>query len=296
MKRLYLIALTACLVPGASLAEDWMPVLRTGMEFQGETDLKDLNSGEFNFWLWNLGGDVSGEVADDVRLGFDADYTVIGYDFDDIATGEPWETVHVVRLTPTFEISVTDEWSIVTGPFIEFSGEDDADFGDTISGGGLFGVGYRMSDDLSLGLGLVVRSEIEDDVYVQPWVRASWDATDDLNVSLGTGSRRGGQLRVGYTFLDDFEAAFSGGFRRERFRLDDSGPTRDGVGQEEAIVGSLNLVWNFFENASAEVYVGLTADGEFRLENSRGHKIIDSDYDDAAMGGFRFRYDFGRTN
>jgi hypothetical protein len=107
-------------------------------------------------------------------------------------------------------------------------------------------------------------------------------------------SSRGGELRLGYRFLEDFEVAIGGGFRRERFRLnDDRGPApqpfsrRDGVGEEEASVLNARFIWDFMDPLQLEAYIGSTIDGEFRLENKRGDKIADADYDDAVYGGMR---------
>ena len=101
---------------------------------------------------------------------------------------------------------VTDDIGIVVGPFFEFAGESKADFGDSLSMGGIFGVRYRFNDTLTAGLGIMARSEIEDDAYVQPWVNLDWGATEDVKVSISGGSSRGGQLRAGYTFLEQNKA------------------------------------------------------------------------------------------
>ena len=195
-------------------------------------------------------------------------------------------------------MKLTEVLSLLMGPSLEFSGETSADLGDSLKAGGKVGIGYQFSDDLRITLGVVVSSEIEDDVYIQPLVHFDWSITDDVRLGMHADASRGGDVRLGYTFFEDWTVAVGGGFRRERFRLNDDGPSvfpfdrRDGVGEEEATVLSARLSYAFTDKLTLEGYVGGTLDGEFRLENERGHRILKSDYDDAVYGGFRFELGF----
>lgn len=285
---LSVFALCTALPAGAA---DWDFDVQTGFEFQGDTDLD--HNGEFDFWLWHIGGSASSEVAPDLRMNVDADYRLIGYDFSGLGF-DPWEEVHVFSLRPSFRISISDEISLLVGPIFEFSGETSADFGDSLTGGGLFGVGYRFSPDLHLTLGLIVSSEIEDDVYLQPLVMVNWKITDQLKLLVDADGPRGGLARLAYTPFEDWTVSLGGGFRRERFRLNHDRPTirRDGVGQEEAAVLFGSVAYAFTEKISLEGYVGGTLDGEFKLDNKRGHRIDKEDYDDAVYGGFRLKVGF----
>jgi hypothetical protein len=242
--------------------------------------------------MWSLGGSASSEIADDLRLKIDADYRLISYDFSRLFV-DPWDEVHVFTLTPTFRVSVTEVLSILLGPSVEFSGEGNADFGDSLTLGGLAGIGYQFSEDLHITLGIVASSEIEDDAYVQPLVLVNWEITDGLRFRVDAQSTRGGAASLGYTFLEDWTAGIGVGFRRERFRLDERPSIRrDGVGEEEATEISGSLAYAFTEKIALEGYLGSTLDGEFKLDDRRGNRIAKSDYDDAVYGGLRFRYGF----
>ena len=287
---LWLSILGLCIALPAGAA-DWKIDMRTGFEFQGETDLD--GPGEFDFWLWNIGAQAAGEIAEDLVLSVDTDYRLVGYDFSGLGF-EPWEAVHVFSLTPSFRVKLPEVLSLVIGPTFQFSGETSADFSDSLTAGGLFGVGYQFSDDLHITLGLLASSEIEDDAYVQPLVLVNWGITDDVSLRMQAESSRGGELRLGYTFLDDWKVSIGGGFRRERFRLNDDSPSfrKDGVGQEEATVISGRLAYAFDESMALEGYLGSTLDGEFDLDDKRGNRIVRRDYDNAVYGGFRFTIGF----
>jgi hypothetical protein len=285
---LSILGLSAALPAGAS---DWKFDVRTGLEVQGETDLDTV--GEFDFVLWNLGARAASEVAQDLVVSVDGDYRLIGYDFSGLGF-EPWETIHVLTFTPSLAMQLNPELSLLVGPIFEFSGETDADFDESLTVGGRLAGTYRFSDSLHVTLGVVVSSEIEDDVYVQPLVAVNWGISDDLNLRMLAESTRGGEARLAYNFLEDWTASIGAGFRRERFRLNDDGPAarRDGVGEEEATVISGRLAYAFAERISLEGYIGGTLDGEFDLDNERGNGIADSDYDDAVYGGLRFTIGF----
>ena len=296
----FCIASVAFSAPLAAQASEWDTEIWVGFEFQGETDLKE-GPGEFDFWMLALGARARRGLDERATLVLKGDYRAIGYDFDNMLIGEPWETVHVLRLQPHLRVRLNDDWFLVGGPNFELSGETSADASDSARGGASFGVGYRHGENLEVVLGLIVQSEIEDDTYVAPLINVRWGIADGLRLSLESESSRGGELRLGYSFLDDFEVAIGGGFRRERFRLDDDRiarallpPSRqkDGVGQEEATILSAHFAWAFTDHPKLETYLGSTIDGEFRLEDKRGHKIADRDYDNALFGGLRLRYSF----
>ncbi len=269
----------------------WKILMKTGFEFQGETDLDD--GGEFEFWGVGVATDFSRAMGEKWRISLKGDYRVIGYDFSGLGGLDPWETVHVFRLNPTLTYLLNERWFLLGGPIGEFAGENGADFGDALRGGGLAGVGYRPSDRFSIVLGALVISEIEDDAYVQPLVLVNWGITEGLGLSMVGDTSRGGEVRLGYTFAERFLIAVGAGFRRERFRLDHRPEFReDGVGEETATIVTGTIGYAFSERARLELYGGTTVDGEFRMEDEDGDKIAKSDYDDGGFGGIRLSFAF----
>ena len=119
-----------------------------------------------------------------------------------------------------------------------------------------------------------------------------------MRLNVESSSSRGGDIRLGFTFLDDWTVALGYGFRRERFRLDDDGLNQtqggraEGVGEEEAHVANASLAYAFSTTMGIEFYVGTTIDGEFQLDDEDGRKLAKSDYDDAMYGGARFTFGF----
>lgn len=293
--RALVILIASLLLAGSASAQsnDWRVNGYLGFEAQGETDLDRSALGDFQFWMPNFGIGATKRLSDSLSVSLKSDYRVIGYDFDLAGGVEPWETVHVARFNPTLEIRLAERWSLISGPIFEISAESSADFEDSLRGGGSVAIGYQ-GDDFKVAVGILARSEIEDDVYLLPILVVDWGIVDDLRLNGDFSTSRGGDMRLGYTFLDDWTASIAFGYRRERFRLNDDGPLigEDGVGQEEAAIFKTLLGYRFNDHYRIEAYIGTTIDGDFRWETDTGKKIADSDYDDAVFGGVQFSFGF----
>ena len=231
-------------------------------------------------------------VNDSLRVALQGDYRIVGYDFAG-STVHPSVTVHVFRFNPMLTYRLNNKWSLMGGPSLEISAESGAGIGDSITGGGSVGVGYKWSDSLAIALGVVVSSQLEDDAWIQPFVIINWGITDNISLGMEARNSRGGDIRLRYALGDNWELGIGAGFRRERFRLDDStGKAGGGIGEENATVVSLLVAYKFSETVTIEGYGGTTVDGDLRLEDKDGKKLGKSDYDNAGFGGVRIKFGF----
>lgn len=259
--------------------------LHGGAEHQFKTDLG--GGGDFSVTRGGIGITGRTQINDDANLSFRLDYGLDAYDFSGtmakFGTSEPWDDIHTVSLGAVLSVDVADDWSVFGGPVLQFSGESGADFGDSLTGGGLIGATYRVSESLTLGGGVGVVSQIEDDVRFFPVFALNWQITDRWSVRntsfAGAGSRGG--LEVVYTAERYWEAAIGGAYQFKRFRLD----TMDRVGEDTAIPFWARFTYIFSDNVRVNVYGGLSFNGELTLENSSGNTIADADYDSAGVIG-----------
>jgi len=286
--------LILCFAFSASAEGGWTTTGWMGYEGQGDTDLDNLDDGDFDFY--NIGGGIKSStmLGDSVKMSLGGDYRIVGYNFSDFPGPDPWGTVHVFRFNPMFNYRINEKWSLMGGPSLQISAEAGADVGDSLTGGGAAGVGYKWSDTLSIALGIVVTSQIEDSAWIQPFALITWGITDNLSFGVEARNSRGGEFRLSYALGDSWTLGVGAGLRRERFRLDDDGRplAKDGVGEEEAKVLNLSVKYKFSETLSLEGYGGITVDGDFRLEDEDGDKIAKSDYDNSGYGGIRINFGF----
>ena len=279
-----------------SADQSWKTAAFTGYEFQGETDLD--RGGDFKYWMISAGVNSARMIGDNTKIALKGDYRAVGYDFGGLGI-DPWETVHVLRLNPLFTYLINDTWSVIGGPIVEFSGEENADFADSLRGGGLIGVGFTRGK-LYLAGGILAMSEIEKDARIQPFVIVHWNIVGGLTLGLKGDTSRGGEFRLDYAFNDRFTLGAGIGVRRELFRLNGDGPAgpgpgtsrQDGVGEETSTVAKITAIFKINDMLTIEGYGGVTADGEFRLEDNDGIKIASSDYDDSGFGGVNLRFSF----
>jgi hypothetical protein len=77
-------------------------------------------------------------------------------------------------------------------------------------------------------------------------------------------------------------------YNQRRFRLDDSGPTPEGIGEDNNRPLRLRLGWDITPTIALHFLGGVALGGEVRLENRNGNRINKQDYDPAPYIGLRF--------
>jgi hypothetical protein len=170
------------------------------------------------------------------------------------------------------------------------SRESGADWGDSLTGGGTFGADYKHSDTLFLSLGAGVVSQLEDDAEIIPMVAMNWKASDRWTIRLGAIPLSGGTgagAEGEYKLNDAFNFGLGLMVSERRFRLDDSGPATDGVGEETNIPLHARLTWKVGDKTSLHFIAGVATNGELRVENQNGVLLAKQDYDPAPYLGLR---------
>lgn len=145
LARVSLSALVATLFLGVSMtdlraekhkkAPEPAPV---GVGVLYETPTKVDEGGEVSRFLFRLTGGVPLYSDERTRSFLSVDYRFWGFDFDNVtgARGRTieWDDVHELTLALPM-VTERDRWFYVANPSLQFAGESDADFGETISGG-----------------------------------------------------------------------------------------------------------------------------------------------------------------
>jgi hypothetical protein len=77
-------------------------------------------------------------------------------------------------------------------------------------------------------------------------------------------------------------------YNQRRFRLDDSDPAPQGVGEDNNLPLHLRLGWDITPQIALHLFGSVALGGEVRLEDRNGHRINKQDYDPAPYVGLRF--------
>ena len=265
----------------------WSFSLRGGYAYQFDADL-DRGDSFSTSSLFIQGGPVySPDHRRSVSLSFGYGYD--GYDFSGTRQA-PWQDVHSLRLSAPVRWGFGREWTFIGVPTLRFTAENSSDWGDGVTGGGFAGVSYRVSDRLTIGPGIGILSQLEDDVSIFPILIIDWKITDRL--SLGTGRGLAATQGPGLTMnldLDDRWDLFAGGrYEKQRFRLADDSPVAGGIGEESSIPLFAGANYSFSKKIKASLVGGMKIGGELRQEDSNGSLVAEDDYDPALFFAVTF--------
>jgi opacity protein-like surface antigen len=292
----FCLALTPALAQDSeeTLGEEARPqaglVGEAGYAWQGKADIDGGGDMQVNRFDVGLIGRL--DPMERLRWTNTLFFAVNDYDFDGggFSTGDPWGTILTLRLLTKLRYQINDQWGVFGGGVFIFSPESGANWGDSFTGGGLLGADYTHSKNLFVSLGVAVISQIEDDARVVPQVILNWLPDEHWAVRVGAVPASGGAAAAGevaYRIIDPLEIGLGLLYNQRRFRLDDSGPAPDGVGEDNNLPLRLRLGWDIIPQLSLHFLAGVALAGEVKLDDRFGNRIDAQDYDPAPYIGVR---------
>ena len=255
-----------------------------GGNWQNESEL--AGAGEIGVNRMNGRFDIASRVSETWMVGFSTSYEYSIYDFDgpSFFGGEPFEEIHRVAAALTFTLQPDDEWTVFFGPVFEAAAEMPGEFDNGIRGGGMAGAVYRASDELILGLGLGLSSEIEDDTDYFYVLVFDWEITDQLSISTLRAPMATGKAGIEVVYRVKDEVELAAGFRDAdsyRFRLDDDGIAPNGIGEDEFEELYFRTTWRPSADFELTGILGVALDPRIRLEDRDGDFLTEVRYNDA---------------
>lgn len=280
-------------VPGSEPA--WSTFLRGGYVHQFDSDID--SGGDFNTHRLALQGGVSHANDNGTIISLALGYGTDRYDFSGnrgFAGLRAWDNIHSFRFSVPVRLRYDNHWSVFVMPTVRATAESNADFDEGVSSGGFAGFSYRFSDRLTIGPGIGVITQIEDDTNVFPVLIVNWRITDHLSLETGRGlgATQGPGLTLNWKATEALNLSIGGRYERLRFRLDKDGVAPNGVGDDRSfpIFGSIS--YQLSEKIRASLLTGVELGGELRLEDEKGNLLSESDFDSAGFLGFTFHFLF----
>jgi len=235
-----------------------LPISATlGVSEQFNTDVD--RAGDFSITRVKLGVGVPVRLNEQLILTTTLRYEFDSYNFDKVFPWIPmdWDHINTLSAGSILQWRVNDDWICYAGGFLKASAEAGVGLNRGLTGGGLAGFSYKLNDELSLGAGLAVASQIEEDTSVLPLVTAKWKFADDwrLDVGLTDVATFGYGAELKWIFNKEWDFGLGGQYHQSRFRIVGyqayvTVPFRihrrtiDGVGQEEATTIYLSAAWH----------------------------------------------------
>lgn len=273
----------------------WQPSAQAAIVFQPESS---LDTGEdVQVTRSFIEGGISRAWASGWRAKLSVGYGEDEYDFSGNAGfggSDPWGRVRELRFSAFLQYAFDDRWTLFGIPSLRFNAEPGASLNDGRTEGLLAGAGYRLSDRLTIGPGLGVFSELEDDTSVFPILIIDWQITDRLSLETGRGfaASRGPGLRLVWVQSPRWQFALGGRYEKLRFRLDDQGVAPGGVGEDTAVPLYAMAEFRYSPDIKFSLFGGTRVGGELRLEDASGHRLRESDLSSTPFFGASFQANF----
>ncbi len=273
----------------------WSLFVRGGDVYQFKTDIDA--GGEFSVNRLFIQPGIRFLISRKASASFTIGFGHNDYDFSGrqgFAGLRPWGAVNTWRFSVPVRWSPNDKWTIFGIPTLRFATESGASLNEGATGGGLIAASYKVSEKLSIGPGLGVFSQIEDDVTAFPILAIDWQLMDNLSLKTGRGiaATQGPGLTLEWRPTDALDISLEGRYEKFRFRLDNSGVAPDGVGEDRSVPIALSANYRFDRALRLALTGGVEFAGRLRLEDDRGNKIVSTDYDPVPFLGFTFEASF----
>ena len=207
---------------------------------------------------------------------------------------QPWDDVHSFRLSTPIRFTKGQNWSFFIVPTLRVTGESGADLNDSLTGGGFAGFAYRLNERLTIGPGIGIISQIEDDTSIFPVLIINWKITNTLGLETGRGigATLGPGISLKWRMTEKWHFSLGGSYEKLRFRLDDKAETPNGIGQDTSFPVFGGVTYNLNSSARVSIIGGLELAGELQLEDHDGNELEQQDYESAIFLGFSFYFRF----
>lgn len=269
----------------------WSMTIRSGYAHQFDADLDGAGSFTASS-LFIQGGPVyqpdhNRSISLSVGYGYD------NYDFSGYGSNRatPWQEIHSLGFSSPVRLGYGERWSFIAVPAVRFTAEKTSDWDDGVTGGGFAGFSYRFSDRLTIGSGIGLFSQLEDDASVFPILIISWKMTDRLSLETGSGhgTAQGPGLTMNWNPTGQWKLFLGGRYEKERFRLSSDGPSPGGIGEDSSFPLYVGATYSFTEKIRIDIVGGVKISGQLRQEDQQGSLVSEHDYDPAPFLGLTFR-------
>lgn len=265
--------------------------------FHADADL-DSDIGEFGFSSYRAGVNLTKGVGDRGRLGANIGFGVLDYDITPSATsvandaadiGAGLDDVYESEIILSYAHRGEGKWAYQFGAGVVSAGEDGADFGDTLDFLGTAGFRYQYNDKLSLGLGVLVKTRLEDDVLVIPVPQIRYQINDQWVLE----SQRAG-LALSYAASDELTYGIMGEYLNSTFRMNDThaAVVSEGVVNHTRVPVSIFAEYKPSDQIEISARVGASLAGNIEFLDNAGNEVTDQDIDTAIFGSLNVSFRF----
>ena len=268
----------------------WQSFASATAVYQGSSDLDQ--GGDYRRSGAILRGGTVYDLGGGNRAGITLNYDYLDYSFSSASAFgavAPWNIVQRYGVVVPLSFGVGDGWSLGFAPSMDWVKENGANMGDSLIWGATLSGVKQFEGGNRLGLGAGVFSRIEK-TSAFPFLIVDWrlDERWRLVNPLSSGPTGPAGLELDYRFDGNWTVGIGAAYRSLRFRLSDSGPVRNGVGEESGVPVFVRVTRSLGNEMALHFHGGMVAGGKLRVENSSGDLLREEDFDPAPLFGLTF--------
>lgn len=274
--------------PGSAFAQDsgWRSFVSISPLFE-DADLDSGGGFTVNGALLRAG--TSTGFGNGNRVGFTFNYDYVDYSFDDpkaFGGVAPWDVVQRYGFSVPLSFAMGNDWSVGVTPSFDWFRENGANSSDALAWGGTLTALKRFADGNVLGLGVGVFEGIEES-RVFPFPIVDWRLGPKWRLvnPLAAGPTGPAGLELDYQFDAGWTMGLGFAYRSVRYRLSESGPVANGIGEISGLPVFLRASWAFEPKVTLHAYAGVVTRGELRVEGPTGNLLRDEEIDPAPLVG-----------
>ena len=269
----------------------------TNLSFEGRT--KSRQGGQVTSLSLDAGITAVIPVDDgtDMRATFAQSVTTYDFNgFDSFGTtrSDPIDVGLESSISVSASHSIDRQWALIGGANITSGTEPGADYGDSLTFGGFFGIMHHVHEDLSVGFAIAGSSQLEDDANLVPLPTVMWNIDDYWTLNIGGNTTVGDPgIEITHELNDDWDVGASLTVDQKQFRFeDDNSAIPDGVLEDLTVPLMFVVTWSPEPNFSISGNVGANVYREFELRddnrNTLSDAIIKPTFAFGVSGEFRF--------
>jgi hypothetical protein len=199
-----------------------------------------------------------------------------------------------LSVVPRFTVLLDQHWAINAAPLLQLSGENDAEAGDTITGGAIAGFRYAFDQDHVLGAGVLVKGLLGSGVLVVPVPLVDWEITEGLRLSNIRAPEANPfvGLELEQELGREFDLGLGVAWMFRQARLDDSGANANQIFQEMNLAVYARAEWKPTSNFRLDLVVGTAAYSRLKTLTGGGDTITSTGANASLMVGAFASYRF----
>jgi hypothetical protein len=267
---------------GAAHAQDPAPAWRSFVSISPVFEESDMDSGgevSVGGAILRLG--TSTGFGEGHRIGVTLNYDYYDYSFDNpVAFGgvAPWKVMQRYGFAVPLSFALQDGWMLGVTPSLDWFRENGARNSEADVWGATATAVKRFDDGNLLGLGVAGFSGLEENTFFAfPIVNWRFSPRWSLINPLAAGPTGPAGLELDYLTDSGWKLGFGVAYRKVRYRLSQTGPVPNGVGEISGAPVFLRASREFGGMYTLNLYAGALVNGELRVENPSGRLLTKED-------------------